>query len=49
MTPISRTSSVSEIFNFVQAYGMDSVQIDGNDVEVVYATVSEAAERARAR
>jgi pyruvate dehydrogenase E1 component alpha subunit len=47
MTPISRTSSVSEIFNFVQAYGMYSVQIDGNDVEVVYATVKEAAERAR--
>jgi acetoin:2,6-dichlorophenolindophenol oxidoreductase subunit alpha len=47
MTPISRTSSVSEIFNFVKAYGMNSVQIDGNDVEVVYATVSEAAERAR--
>jgi pyruvate dehydrogenase E1 component alpha subunit len=48
MTPISRTSSVSEIFNFVKAYGMNSVQIDGNDVEVVYATVSEAAARARA-
>jgi pyruvate dehydrogenase E1 component alpha subunit len=47
MTPISRTSSVSEIFNFVHAYGMHSVQIDGNDVEVVYATVQEAAERAR--
>jgi pyruvate dehydrogenase E1 component alpha subunit len=47
MTPISRTSSVSEIFNFVQAYGMHSVQIDGNDVEVVYGTVKEAAERAR--
>jgi pyruvate dehydrogenase E1 component alpha subunit len=47
MTPISRTSSVSEIFNFVKAYGMQSIQIDGNDVEVVYATVSEAAERAR--
>jgi pyruvate dehydrogenase E1 component alpha subunit len=47
MTPISRTSSVSEIFNFVKAYGMQSIQIDGNDVEVVYATVREAAERAR--
>lgn len=48
MTPISRTSSVSEIFTFVQAYGMNSIQIDGNDVEVVYATVSEVAARARA-
>lgn len=47
MTPISRTSSVSEIFTFVQAYGMNSIQIDGNDVEVVYATVSEVAARAR--
>ncbi|MBK8046673.1 MAG: thiamine pyrophosphate-dependent dehydrogenase E1 component subunit alpha [Anaerolineales bacterium] len=48
MTPISRTSSVSEIYNFVKAYGMVSVQINGNDVEVVYATVKEAAARARA-
>ena len=48
MTPISRTSSVSEIFTFVQAYGMNSIQIDGNDVEVVYDTVSKAAARARA-
>jgi acetoin:2,6-dichlorophenolindophenol oxidoreductase subunit alpha len=48
MTPISRTSSVSEIYNFVKAYGMTSVQINGNDVEVVYATVKEAAARARA-
>ncbi len=48
MTPISRTSSVSEIYQFVQAYGMRSIQINGNDVEVVHAAVSEAAERARA-
>ena len=48
MTPISRTSSVGELYAFVQAYGMHSVQIDGNDVEVVYTAVSEAAERARA-
>ena len=48
MTPISRTSSVSEIYLFAKAYGMNSVQIDGNDVEVVYATIKEAAARARA-
>jgi TPP-dependent pyruvate/acetoin dehydrogenase alpha subunit len=48
MTPTTRTSSVSDIYTFVQAYGMRSVQIDGNDVEVVYAAVSEAATRARA-
>jgi pyruvate dehydrogenase E1 component alpha subunit len=47
MTPIQRTSSVTEIYQFVQAYGMYSLQIDGNDVEAVYQAVSEAAERAR--
>ncbi len=48
MTPITRTSSVENIFTFAKAYGMKSVQIDGNDVEVVYHTVKEAADRARA-
>jgi acetoin:2,6-dichlorophenolindophenol oxidoreductase subunit alpha len=48
MTPIQRTSSVQEIYTFVQAYGMPSMQIDGNDVEAVYQAVREAAERARA-
>lgn len=48
MTPISRTSSVEELYLFVRGYGMKSIQIDGNDVEVVYTAVSEAAERARA-
>ena len=48
MTPITRTSSVEQIYTFAQAYGMESVQIDGNDVESVYAAVSEAAQRARA-
>lgn len=48
MTPIRNTSSVEEIYTFVRAYGMHSVQIDGNDVEVVYQAVSEAAARARA-
>ncbi|MCB0137237.1 MAG: thiamine pyrophosphate-dependent dehydrogenase E1 component subunit alpha, partial [Caldilineaceae bacterium] len=40
--------SVSDIYMFARAYGMESVQIDGNDVEVVYDTVSKAAARARA-
>jgi len=48
MTPTTRTSSVGDIYTFVQAYGMHSIQIDGNDVEVVYAAVSEAARQARA-
>lgn len=48
MTPTWRTSSPSEIYLFARAYGMATVQIDGNDVEVVYQAVSQAAERARA-
>lgn len=48
MTPISRTSSVEELYLFPRAYGMESMQIDGNDVEVVYTAVKKAAERARA-
>jgi pyruvate dehydrogenase E1 component alpha subunit len=47
MTPISRTSSVRDIYMFARAYGMQSLQIDANDVEVVYAAVTQAAERAR--
>ena len=48
MTPIARTSSAEELYRFVHAYGMTSVQIDGNDVEAVSQAISEAAERARA-
>ncbi len=47
MTPIWRTSSIEDIFLFPRAYGMATMQIDGNDVEVVHAAVSRAAERAR--
>ncbi|MBX3010480.1 MAG: thiamine pyrophosphate-dependent dehydrogenase E1 component subunit alpha [Caldilineaceae bacterium] len=48
MTPISRTSSFEELYKVGQAYGMESLQIDGNDVEVVYQAVTSAAARARA-
>ncbi len=47
MTPTWRTSAPSELYLFARAYGMASVQIDGNDVEVVYTAVSQAAARAR--
>lgn len=47
MTPISRTSSVEELYKFAAAYGMHAVQINGNDVEVVYQAVRAAVERAR--
>lgn len=48
MTPIYRASSVDEIYKWAAGYNMRTLQIDGNDVEVVYTAVSEAAERARA-
>ncbi|MDQ3249961.1 MAG: thiamine pyrophosphate-dependent dehydrogenase E1 component subunit alpha [Chloroflexota bacterium] len=48
MTPTSRTSSIEDMYLFVRAYGMESMQIDGNDVEAVYQAVGQAAERARA-
>lgn len=47
MTPIARTSSAEELYQFVHAYGMNSVQIDGNDVDTVFQAISAAAERAR--
>ncbi|MFN8486264.1 MAG: thiamine pyrophosphate-dependent dehydrogenase E1 component subunit alpha [Caldilineaceae bacterium] len=47
MTPTSRTSSVEDIYKFANAYGMESIQINGNDVEIVYQAVQAAAERAR--
>ena len=47
MTPIWRTSSIENIFLFPRSYGMETLQIDGNDVEVVHAAVSQAADRAR--
>ena len=47
MTPIWRTSSIEDIFLFPRSYGMATMQIDGNDVEVVHEAVSLAAERAR--
>ncbi len=43
MTPTSRTSAITDIYMFARAYGMESMQIDGNDVEAVYQAVSQAA------
>jgi TPP-dependent pyruvate/acetoin dehydrogenase alpha subunit len=47
MTPIHRATSVEEIYKWAEGYNIRAVQIDGNDVEVVHAAVSQAAERAR--
>jgi TPP-dependent pyruvate/acetoin dehydrogenase alpha subunit len=47
MTPIGRTAAFDSIYKFAEAYNMRAMQIDGNDVEVVYHAVTEAAELAR--
>ncbi len=47
MTPIWRTSSIEDLYTFPRVYGIESIRINGNDVEVVHAAVQWAAERAR--
>jgi TPP-dependent pyruvate/acetoin dehydrogenase alpha subunit len=46
-TPISSVTKTENLSARAQGYGMPGVTIDGNDVLLVKATVSEAAERAR--
>ena len=48
MTPSHETTSNVETFQRAAALGFESIQIDGNDIEVVYDTVEAAAVRARA-
>jgi pyruvate dehydrogenase E1 component alpha subunit len=47
MTPSHETTSTVETYQRVAAFGIESVQIDGNDLELMYATVEQAAARAR--
>ena len=47
MTPSHETTSQAETHQRAAAYGMPAVRIDANDVELMYATVEEAAARAR--
>lgn len=47
MTPIERSTSVTNLCEKAKGFGIDSVRVDGNDVLQVYKTVSECAERAR--
>lgn len=47
-SPIANTTPIARLADRAGSYGMPGVQIDGNDIGVVYAAVSEAAERARA-
>ena len=47
MTPSHETTSVVETYKRASAFGFDSIQIDGNDVELMYNTVDQAAAKAR--
>ena len=47
MTPSHETTSVVETYKRAYGFGFESMQIDGNDVELVYATVEQAAAKAR--
>ncbi|RPI88844.1 MAG: thiamine pyrophosphate-dependent dehydrogenase E1 component subunit alpha [Chloroflexi bacterium] len=48
MTPSHETTSNVETYKRASAFGLESIQIDGNDIEAVYSTVEEAAAKARA-
>ncbi len=48
MTPSRETTSVADTYKRAEAYGLKALQVDGNDVELMYATVEAAVERARA-
>lgn len=47
MTPSHETTSVVETSKRAAAYGINAVQVDGNDVEAMHTTVRTAATRAR--
>jgi len=47
MTPSHETTSNVETYKRAAAFGFESIQIDGNDIEAVYNAVEEAAARAR--
>jgi acetoin:2,6-dichlorophenolindophenol oxidoreductase subunit alpha len=47
-SPMATTTPIERLADRADAYGMAKARIDGNDVLVVHASVSEAAERARA-
>lgn len=47
MTPIADTMHIERVADRALAHGMPGERIDGNDPEVVYQSVSEAAERGR--
>src|SRR5512147_1728529 len=47
MTPSYETTSNVETYQRAAAFGIESVQIDGNDLELMYDTVEQAAAKAR--
>jgi pyruvate dehydrogenase E1 component alpha subunit len=47
MTPSHETTSVVETHKRASAFGFDSIQIDGNDVELMYNTVEQMVAKAR--
>ena len=47
-SPIAATTANTQLADRADAYAMAKARIDGNDVDVVHATVAEAAARARA-
>ena len=47
-SPLASTTPIEHLVERAASYGMVGVQIDGNDVGLVYETVGEAADRARA-
>ena len=47
MTPSHETTSNVETYKRAATFGLESIQVDGNDIEAVYNTVEEAAARAR--
>jgi len=48
MTPSHETTSVVETHKRASAFGFESIQVDGNDVEAMYNAVEQAAAKARA-
>src|ERR1700687_3347924 len=46
-TAVDRASATPDIYEKAAAYRMPATQIDGNDIELVYSTIKEYAERAR--
>ncbi|HEX6033835.1 MAG TPA: thiamine pyrophosphate-dependent dehydrogenase E1 component subunit alpha [Anaerolineales bacterium] len=48
MTPSHETTSVVETHKRAMAFGIEAIQIDGNELELMYDTVEQAAAKARA-